>query len=170
MNIPILRVKDDKGNIVAIPAIKGEKGEQGECYTLTEEDKRYIASIVAASLVSLTDAANDTTVPTKVSAFENDAGYLTKEQVQSMIDRSIAKKHGDVATISFSIEDSQFQAEEGMTWEEWVNSEYNSDGACIYNEGSDTIRFVEYSLDVLSSNIPVKGSDSIISGYFYYLS
>ena len=169
MKIPILTVRDDKGNIVEIPAIKGDKGEG---YTLTEEDKQEIASIVAASLVSLTDLAHDTsnTVPTKVSAFENDAGYLTKEQVQSMIDRSIARKHGEVANISFSIEDFQFQAEEGMTWEEWVNSEYNSDGACVYNEGSDTIRFVEYSLDVLSSNIPVKGSDSIISGYFYYLS
>ena len=168
MNIPVLTVRDENGNIIEIPAIKGDKGEG---YTLTEEDKRDIASIVAASFVSLTDLATDIpAVPTKVSAFENDAGYLTKEQVQSMIDRSIAKKHGDIANISFSIEDFQFQAEEGMTWEEWVNSEYNSDGACIYNEGSDTIRFVEYSLDVLSSNIPVKGSDSIISGYFYYLS
>ena len=115
------------------------------------------------------------TVPTKVSAFANDAGYLTEKQVQKMIENAIANIQGgeneEAVIISFSIEDFQFQAEQGMTWREWVNSEYNSDGACVYNEGEDTIRFVEYSLDVLSpSNAPVKGSDTIISGYFYYLS
>lgn len=162
----LLKIRDANGDVQEILAIKGEDGKD---YVLTEADKREIADMVAASAVSLTDL--DLTVPTKVSAFENDAGYLTKEQVQAMINRSIAKKHGDLAIISFSIEDFQFQAEEGMTWEEWVNSEYNTDGACVYNEGEDTIRFVEYSLDVLSpTNAPVKGSDSIISGYFYYLS
>ena len=76
----------------------------------------------------------------------------------------------EAVIISFSIEDFQFQAEEGMTWREWVNSEYNTEGACVYNEGTDTIRFVEYSLNVLRSDTPVKGSDTIISGHFYYLS
>ena len=110
-------------------------------------------------------------VPSKVSAFTNDAGYLTATQVQAMIDKAIAKLQGNVVIISFSIEDFQFQAEEGMTWREWVNSEYNTDGACVYNEAGDTIRFVEYSLNVLSpSNAPVKGADTIIPNYFYYLS
>ena len=110
-------------------------------------------------------------MPTKVSAFTNDAGYITEKQVQKMIENAIAKLQGEVVIINFSIEDFQFQAEEGMTWREWVDSEYNTDGACVYNEATDTIRFVEYSLDVLSpSNAPVKGSDSIITGYFYYLS
>ena len=76
----------------------------------------------------------------------------------------------EAVIINFSIEDFQFQAEEGMTWREWVNSEYNSEGACVYNEGTDTIRYVEYSLNVLRSDTPVKGSDTIISGHFYYLS
>lgn len=76
----------------------------------------------------------------------------------------------DAVIINFSIEGYDFQAEEGMTWREWVNSEYN-DGACVYNAGEDSIRFVEYSLNVLSpSNTPVKGSDTIIANYFYYLS
>ena len=159
----ILKIRDADGNVQEIIAIKGED------YVLTEEDKREIANMVAASAVALTD-----TVPTKVSAFDNDAGYLTEKQVQDMIENAIANiqsgENEPAVIISFSIEDFKFQAEEGMTWREWVNSEYNSDGACVYNAGSDTIRFVEYSLDVLSSNIPVKGSDTIISGYFYYLS
>ena len=178
----ILKIRDDTGEVREILAIKGEDGKD---YVLTEADKREIASMVAAGAVSQTDLIPDTsdfalktdipTVPTKVSAFENDAGYLTEKQVQKMIENAIANIQGgeneDAVIISFSIEDYQFQAEEGMTWREWVNSEYNSDGACVYNEVEDTIRFVEYSLDVLSpSSAPVKGSDSIIAGYFYYLS
>lgn len=178
----ILKIKDADGNVQEILAIRGEDGKD---YVLTEADKREIAEIVAASAVSLTDLDLDTSnfalksdipiVPTKVSAFVNDAGYLNEEQVRKMIENAIANIQSDenkeVVIISFSIESYQFQAEEGMTWREWANSEYNSDGACVYNQSSDTIRFVEYSLDVLSpSNAPVKGSDTIISGYFYYLS
>ena len=158
----ILKIRDSDGNVQEILAIRGEN------YVLTEADKQEIAAMVSAGAVALIDSDS---VPTKVSALENDAGYVTAEQVQKMIDRAIAKLQGEVVIINFSIEDFQFQAEEGMTWREWVNSEYNTDGACVYNEAADTIRFVEYSLDVLSpSNAPVKGSDSIISGYFYYLS
>ena len=148
----ILKIRDSDGKVREILALKGDKGDN---YVLTEADKQEIAAMVSAGAVSLV----------------NDAGYVTAEQVQQMIDKAIAKAQGEVVMINFSIEDFKFQAEEGMTWREWVNSEYNTDGACVYNETADTVRFVEYSLDVLSpSNAPVKGSDSIISGYFYYLS
>lgn len=151
----ILRVKDENGKWIDIPAIKGEPGKD---YVLTEADKQEIAEIVA-SLVSVSSVSEG----------------LTEEQVQRMIDNSIANLQGvedkEVVIINFSIEDFKFQAEEGMTWREWVNSEYNTDDACVYNAGTDTVCYVEYSLNVLSpSNAPVKGTDSIISGYFYYLS
>jgi hypothetical protein len=42
MNIPILTVRDEQGNIIEIPAIKGDD------YVLTEEDKREIAGIVVS--------------------------------------------------------------------------------------------------------------------------
>ena len=44
MNIPILRVKDADGNIVEIPAIKGDS------YVLTATDKQEIANNVYAKL------------------------------------------------------------------------------------------------------------------------
>lgn len=131
----IFRIRDADGNVQEIFAIKGEKGDS---YILTYEDKMEIANIVASLMAT--------------PANEDENG--SREAV----------------IINFSIEDYQFQAEEGMTWREWVNSEYNSEGACAYNEGEDTIRFVEYSLNVLRSDTPVKGSDPIISGHFYYLS
>lgn len=37
--------------------------------------------------------------------------------------------------ISFIIVDTQYQAEEGMTWGEWVNSEYNTDNYQIGDDG-----------------------------------
>lgn len=33
-----------------------------------------------------------------------------------------------IKLITFSTKDGSYQAEEGMTWEQWVNSEYNVDG------------------------------------------
>ena len=35
---------------------------------------------------------------------------------------------GGSNTISFTIEGTSYQAEEGMTWKEWINSDYNTDG------------------------------------------
>lgn len=33
-----------------------------------------------------------------------------------------------ITLISFAIDGTTYQAEEGMTWAEWVESEYNTDG------------------------------------------
>lgn len=48
MGASILRVKDDKGNIINIPAIKGDKGDN---YVLTPEDKQEIANMVDVETV-----------------------------------------------------------------------------------------------------------------------
>ena len=153
----ILRVRDENGKFIPISAIKGDS------YILTDADKQEIANLVAASI----NAAN----------LIEQANFVTEEQVQTMITIAIANavtnvqvEDEEAVIINFKIEDIQFQAEEGMTWREWVNSEYNN-GVCAYNAADDTISYVEYSLNVLSpSNTPLKGSDTIISGYFYYLS
>lgn len=43
MGTPILRVRDENGNYIPIPAIKGEPGKD---YVLTDEDKQEIANLV----------------------------------------------------------------------------------------------------------------------------
>lgn len=43
MSIPVLSVKDDKGNLIPIPVIKGDKGD---AYVLTEADKEEIANMI----------------------------------------------------------------------------------------------------------------------------
>lgn len=138
----ILKIRDENGNEQEILVIKGKNGKDGDNYILTEADKQEIAELVYDM------------VRTNAASLINEDGGGDKEAV----------------IINFSIEDIKFQAEEGMTWREWANSEYNSEGACVYKEGEDVVYFVEYALNVLASNIPVKGSDTIISGYFYYLS
>lgn len=51
---PILRVRDNEGNVVGIPAIKGDPGKD---YVLTEADKEEIAeqaaALIDASLLSV---------------------------------------------------------------------------------------------------------------------
>ena len=42
MGIPILKIRDENGNVVSVPAIKGEKGDS---YVLTEADKQEIANM-----------------------------------------------------------------------------------------------------------------------------
>ena len=45
----ILKIRDENGNIIEIPAFKGDKGDTGKDYVLTNDDKQEIASIVAES-------------------------------------------------------------------------------------------------------------------------
>ena len=51
----ILKIRDENGNIIEIPALKGDRGEpgaDGKDYVLTDDDKQEIASIVAESELS----------------------------------------------------------------------------------------------------------------------
>lgn len=47
---------------------------------------------------------------------------------------TIAVKDAPVTTINFTIDDVPYQAEEGMTWAEWVESAYNNGGFYSVNE------------------------------------
>ena len=75
--------------------------------------------------------------------------------------------------ISFSVSrvgtgTSTYQAEEGMTWLEWVNSAYNIDNYTCYSESSNV-----YNSNGMYSpaynNIPVYGRDTIVADYNYSL-
>ena len=55
MPIPVLRFRDIDGNIVSVPAIKGEKGDKGDSYALTEVDKEDIANIILANFTDVSE-------------------------------------------------------------------------------------------------------------------
>ena len=71
MGVPILRIRDENGNVVTVPAIKGDKGDS---YVLTEADKEEIASMVEVS-GGTTDMDN----------------YYTKEEINAIV--------GDIETL-----------------------------------------------------------------------
>ena len=59
--------------------------------------------------------------------------YATTEYVDSVLGdinsilESIINGGNTPTIITFNIEGTEYQAEEGMTWEEWINSDYNTD-------------------------------------------
>ena len=52
-----------------------------------------------------------------------------------------AKEIGSAALISFTISGTTYQAEEGMTWQQWVNSDYNTNNK--YRRGGGMSMYVE---------------------------
>lgn len=46
----ILKIRDENGNIIEIPALKGDKGDS---YVLTDVDKQEIADIVLSNFVDV---------------------------------------------------------------------------------------------------------------------
>jgi len=74
-----------------------------------------------------------------------------------------------VSLISFSIDDTPYQAEDGMTWAEWVASEYNTDE---YGIGGDDDYITGYRNGYYvadSSNVGVDPTDLIIANEHYAL-
>lgn len=48
----VLKIRDEKGNIVEIPALKGDKGDS---YILTQADKSEIADIVKSDFINVAE-------------------------------------------------------------------------------------------------------------------
>ena len=81
--------------------------------------------------------------------------------------------------IIFTIGEVQYQAEEGMTWEKWVNSDYNIDGYIIIEEQSISSgihkhislnnRKVSFQRYYGAMSIAVEYTDIIDSNYIYRL-
>lgn len=71
--------------------------------------------------------------------------------------------------ISFTIGGTEYQAEEGMTWEQWCNSSYNTDGYGVV--GNDMVGTSMYQIvsTTSDSNGVVSMSNIIENGYSYQL-
>ena len=72
--------------------------------------------------------------------------------------------------INFTINSTSFQAEEGMTWNEWIGSGYDTKNVLCVDADTGFVNSISnYGLydDVLNQ---VKGTDAIASGSQYYVS
>ena len=80
--------------------------------------------------------------------------------------------HDGIKLITFTIDGVTYQAEPGMTWEEWVNSKYNTIGAYIFQKGVYVKRDSAYphiDTSPYGSSNPPKNTTEIISGGTYYV-
>ena len=75
-------------------------------------------------------------------------------------------KQGGATLISFTIDGTSYQAEDGMTWAQWVHSSYNTSGFTI-DAGDNTIRNGTNYLYTSSNMQLVLSSNTVISGGAY---
>ena len=73
------------------------------------------------------------------------------------------------AIISFIIDDTEYQAEEGMTWGEWVNSTYNTGGFITKNGTVYNSSGVKYVAPLNYFGNPVNLGEVIIDGKEFML-
>ena len=73
---------------------------------------------------------------------------------------------GGVELIEFAIGLTAYQAEAGMTWEQWVGSSYNTDGFVLTGL---TVRNSEGLAVAKGSGSSVTATDIINNGWFYTL-
>lgn len=123
-----------------------------------------------------------TNLTTKVTALENAqpdmSGYVTTEQFESAlgayitdIDNIVGGGIEGAKLITFTIEGTEYQAEEGMTWNAWCASAYNTGGytnadgasAVYYDNGNYAVETRDNDESIL-----VEGQNPIISGQAYY--
>ena len=71
--------------------------------------------------------------------------------------------------ITFSVDGTEYQAEEGMTWGEWIASEHNTDGFAKYPD-ADVFDVISQDWDtVYDDNGVVVVTDVIVADYSYWL-
>jgi hypothetical protein len=92
------------------------------------------------------------------TTYENSASYETPYVSKVIADNSIHyNKVAQLITfyIFIDVHTMSFQAEEGMTWQEWVNSEYNIDSYVIHNSGVWTTSLSGYINNVIPQDVIV---------------
>lgn len=163
-----------------------------ELKRLIEEVRSQIATAINAhnadgnAHAGLIDAVDDLDtevrdLKTKVTALENAkpdmSGYVTTEQFESALGAYITDidslvgggiEGGEPAPtlISFTIAGTSYQAEDGMTWAQWVDSDYNTAPIC-YLSGTSVMYSTDASGTTVGSIVGVLSTSQIAAGAIY---
>jgi hypothetical protein len=105
-------------------------------------------------------------------AYAQDGGYAGTEEefakaMANMLALPIYEGNGIADLITFKINTSttiEYFATSGMTWSEWVASEYNTDG---YIVGADGIVYTANNEEVMTGGTVVKASNVIVADATY---
>lgn len=110
--------------------------------------------------------------------FEQDKDSITDHSIVFIQDTKEISTHGTVyKTVNWSVLDgpelitftishiteNTYQAEEGMTWEEWISSEYNIDGYIINYNRVYTASNSTYYVDGVSSSAVIINNHLYVS-------
>ncbi len=107
-----------------------------------------------------------------ISGLTKGTTYAIKAYVQDVKNINSDYKNVDVSTlnitlISFTFSDIIYNAEEGMTWEEFINSSYNTTSNSCFEYASTGFVSCFVSQGMYCSVKGVRLSDTIISGRIY---
>ena len=100
-----------------------------------------------------------------------DATYATPDEIihpnelVAITSTEIEELFAEITLISFTFRNATYQAEEGMTWQVWVNSAYNTEGFKIEDNKVKTSSSIYVVADGDYNN--VSPSSSIIANYNY---
>lgn len=128
----------DAGKIVVPEGAKGDKGDKGDPYTLTSTDKAAIVQDVLAALPYYD-------------------GSVTISGGVELISFSVTTDSGTIV--------GEYQAEAGMSWSEFVSSEYNTGGYEVWS--SNGYVYTSFGTNVFLSGVAVKGVDTIVADASY---
>ena len=99
----------------------------------------------------------------------DDRGYVLIPIDQDAMHNQFGNNDGQLIEFTIYFEDmgesKTYQVEDGMTWEEWVNSNYNSDG-WYYDDMEGSL--ISYNAFSEGTYISININDTIISDETYY--
>ena len=139
---------------------------QGETLTNLESNIRVLNGIedtlTPSQMTSNVQSANE----------EVDTQSALIDAIIAALDEKFSSSGGAVTMITFTIDGTEYQADEGMTWEQWCDSDYNIDGFHIENDYE-----VWYGDSPLNSYIVINAEgynvdgtiDVIVNGAMYEL-
>lgn len=170
------------GSILGIDAnediVWGKEGPDSYCITAKGDGTKFLSDDGTYKTISGVGSSNANVQAVDTGDVIDDVNvdYTTKTYVDGLVGdinstigdiNSILESiiNGGVSVITFTIDGTEYQAEEGMTWEQWVNSKYNISGMYL---GDD--RHVRNSdgLLIAAQGVAVYSTDPIIAGYIYH--
>ena len=145
----ILKIRDKDGNIIEVPALKGDKGDKGDKgedgadYILTEDDKNEIAA--KANVVSYSEPQNLTDEQKEIA--RNNINAVDASCVKSKITGGTDIPNGN-GLVDFFVSKQNFSPEQKQTARENIGaiSQTELNEAIANVDGGDSGGFVSYSV------------------------
>ena len=176
VTVPALMAPGASGNVVA----QGTWASNRKLTVTADDDVTLTNSINAADQKVL-----DVTFPGIELAGSNTAAVTdTKAVSVAGIDNALfgtwsgtfyydVEMVDAVEMITFTIHGTEHQAEEGMTWGEWVDSDYNTEGYFLVQDLTNPEYYLvtddqRYPLDGRGEWGPERGIDTIVDGREYH--